>query len=320
MINMSNKKKIIFYLDWTDCLAHLTGDDAYSEGETSAEKRKYTRNQVNRFFKALRKLKEKYDVEIHCITGGSQEYLNGNGNGWISLIHELFINEGFPDVFKSVVTEYGADLLVGPNVQLLECPYEDSKKLCTNQLLQNINDVVPEEIKSMVELSFYKYFANIRFLKDDLTDEEFNYYYEILKEFKNNELYTLYPYYCPGYGVEIDVLPNGLDKTRAVESINEYFYKDTKPEDIALSVFNGDFHQIDLRMVDSSLTNDVLFVGSEDADISSYIESTDLPYRNAGHKIEAISMVMEELADVDLEKHPYDKGGYQYAKQKNNNF
>lgn len=311
---MDTKKKIIFYVDWTDCLAHLTGDDAYAEGDTNLEKNNYTRTQVNRFFTALKTLREKYDVEVHCITGGSQEYLNGDGHGWISLIHELFINAGFTDVFKSVVTEYGADLLVGPNVELIERPYEKSKTLCTEELLEDIRNTIPKEISSMVELSFYKYFANIRFEKEDMTEEEFKYYYAIIKEFKNNQLYTLYPYFCPGYGVEIDVLPNGLDKTRAVNSINSLFYANTPSEDIALSVFNGDFHQIDLRMVDSSLTRDVLFVGSEDADIKPYVEGTDLHYRNAGHKIEAISMVMEEIVKRDLEMHPYDKGGYRYAK------
>ena len=36
---MNSKKKIIFYIDWTDCLAHLTGDEAYSIGETKEERR-----------------------------------------------------------------------------------------------------------------------------------------------------------------------------------------------------------------------------------------------------------------------------------------
>ena len=80
---MNSKKKIIFYIDWTDCLAHLTGDEAYSIGETKEERRNYTRCQVNNFFKELKNLSKKYEVDIHCITGGSVEYLNGNGDGWL---------------------------------------------------------------------------------------------------------------------------------------------------------------------------------------------------------------------------------------------
>lgn len=127
-------------------------------------------------------------------------------------------------------------------------------------------------------------------------------------------MYSLYPYYCPGYGVEIDVLPNGLDKTRAVESINSTFYQNIPTENIALSVFNGDFSQIDLRMVDHSLTDDVLFVGSVDADIEPYVANTSLSYLVDGYKIGALTNAMEEISTKDLEKHPYTKKGYRYAK------
>lgn len=311
---MNNKKKIIMYIDWTDCLAHLTGDEAYTEGETEQEKRNYTRNQVTRFFTALEKLDQFYDVDLHCITGGSEEYLNGNSHGWITLLHELFKNAGFPNTLQSVVTEYGGDLLVGSNIQRLEYPFEDSKYLCTEKLLDSIRNTIPKKVSSMVELSFYKYFANVRFEKEDMTEAEFEYYFSLIQEFKNHEAYTLYPYYCPGYGVEIDVLPNGLDKSRAVQSVNKIFYHNLSKENVALSIFNGDFSQIDLRMIDCSLTSDVLFVGSEDADIKPYVENTELKYRTVGHKIEAITMAMEEVLTMDLEKHPYDKGNYRYVK------
>lgn len=311
---MNNKKKIIMYIDWTDCLAHLTGDEVYVEGETKKEKSDYTRAQVNRFFAALEKLNDLYDVDIHCITGGSEEYLNGDSHGWINLLHELFKNAGFPNTFQSVVTEYGGDLLVGSNAQLLEHPFEESKYLCTEKLLDSIRSTIPKEVASMVDLSFYKYFANVRFEKEDMTEAEFEYYFSLIQDFKNHDSYTLYPYYCPGYGVEIDVLPNGLDKSRGVQRINEIFYRNLPKENIALSIFNGDFSQIDLRMVDCSLTSDVLFVGSEDADIKPYVESTELKYRTVGHKIEAITMAMEEILTMDLEKHPYDKGNYRYVK------
>ena len=309
---MEEKQKIIFYVDWTDCISHLTGDEAYSEGETEEERKNYTRCQVNNFFQALTKLSEHYDVDLHCITGGTIEYLNKDGNGWIKLIHELFTSAGFPNTFKSVATEYGADLLIGQNSILLERPFAASKTLCTNQLLENIHKKLPSEIESMVELSLYKYFANIRFEKEDMTVEEFEYYYSIIKTFENHELYTQYPYYCPGYGVEIDVLPKGLDKTRAVRSINSVFYSNIPKENIALSVFNGDFSEIDLRMVDYSLTNDVLFAGSMDADIEPYVKDTTLPYRIGGYKVESITRVMEELAGKDLGKHPYTKKDYRY--------
>lgn len=311
---MKEKKKLIFYIDWTDCLAHLTGDEAYQEGETPEERNQYTRNQVNHFFRALEKLNEKYDVDIHCITGGTIDYLNKDGHGWIPLIHELFDSAGFPDTFQSVVTEYGGDLLVGKEVKILERPFEDAKILCTNRLLNDINQSLPSEIRSMVELSLCKYFANIRFEKEDMTESEFEYYYTLIKEFKNNNLYSLYPYYCPGYGVEIDVLPKGFDKSRAVDSINSVFYSNTPRENIMLSVFNGDFSQIDLRMVDHSLTDDVLFVGSIDADIKPYVSNTTLPYRVDGYKIGAITKAMEEIATKNLEEHPYVKKGYRYAK------
>lgn len=309
-----NKKKIIFYVDWTDCLAHLTGDEAYQEGETEKARKDYTRNQVNHFFQALEKLNRKYDIDIHCITGGTVEYLNGDGHGWIRLIHELFESAGFKNTFQSVATEYGGDLLIGRDARILERPFEDSKILCTNQLLTDIENKLPPEIRSMVELSLCKYFANIRFEKEDMTESEFHYYYSLIKEFKNNSMYSLYPYYCPGYGVEIDVLPNGLDKTRAVESINSTFYQNIPTENIALSVFNGDFSQIDLRMVDYSLTDDVLFVGSVDADIEPYVANTSLSYLVDGYKIGALTNAMEEISTKDLEKHPYTKKGYRYAK------
>lgn len=308
------KKKIIFYIDWTDCLAHLTGDDDYSEGETQEEKSNYTRCQVNNFFSELKKLTEKYDVDIHCITGGTIEYLNGNGDGWISLIHELFESAGFPNTFKSVVTEYGGDLLVGKENKLVEKPFIDSKTLVNNSLLKNIHNALTEEIKPMVELSLCKYFANIRFEKEDMTEEEFKYYNAIINEFKNHELYDLYPYYCPGYGVEIDVLPKGFNKELAVESINSYFYRDLDKDKIALSVFNGDFADIDLRMVDHSLTDDVLFVGSMDADIIDSLQGTTLKYNVGGYKIEAITQIMRQLAVRDLEKFPIKKEGYRYGR------
>lgn len=311
---MEEKKKIIFYVDWTDCLAHLTGDESYSEGDTKKDQANYTRTQVNNFFQSLTKISKNYDVDIHCITGGTIEYLNKNGNGWIKQIHELFTSSGFPDTFKSVVTEYGADLLIGEKSILLEKPFEPSKTLCTEELLRNIYRQLPNEIVDLTELSLYKYFANIRFEKEDMTENEFKYYYSIIKEFKNTELYDKYPYYCPGYGVEIDVLPKGLNKERAVKSINESFYSNTPRENIALSVFNGDFAEIDLRMIDHSLTDDVLFVGSEDANIKPYVENTPLPYRIEGHKIEAITNVMEEIATNNLEQHPYVKKGYHYGR------
>lgn len=311
---MDKKKKIIFYIDWTDCLAHLTGDDAYAEGETEKEKADYTRKQVNNFFDALKKLKELYDVDIHCITGGTEEYLNGDGHGWITLIHELFASAGCPDVFKSVATEYGGDLLVGKDCTLVERDFEDSKILCTETLLDSIRQTLPPEIVGNVELSLCKYFANVRFEKEDMTEAEFEYYYSLIQSFKNNEDYSTYPYYCPGYGVEIDVLPKGFDKARAVDSINSAFYSATPNEDITLSVFNGDFSQIDLRMVDHSLTDNVLFVGSEDADIVPHVEGTDLQYRTVGHKIEAITKAMEEIYSKGLDLSSYNKGGYHYGK------
>ncbi len=309
-----NKKKMIFYIDWTDCLAHLTGDEAYQEGATEEQRNQYTRNQVNHFFYALGKLQEKYDVDIHCVTGGTIEYLNGDGHGWIPLIHELFENAGFPNTFQSVVTEYGADLLIGKDSRILERPFEDSKILCTDHLLYQIENTLPSEIKSMVELSLCKYFANVRFEKKDMTQQEFKYYYALIKEFKNNEMYSLYPYYCPGYGVEIDVLPKGLDKARGVDSINSIFYQNVPTENIALSLFNGDFAQIDLRMIDHSLTEDVLFVSSVDSDISSYVSNTSLPYQIGGYKIEALTKAMEQISTKDLENHPYTKKNYRYAK------
>lgn len=311
---MDDKKKIIFYIDWTDCLAHLTGDEAYSLGDTEEERRNYTRCQVNNFFQNLKKLSEKYEVEIHCITGGTVEYLNGNGDGWISLIHELFKNAGFPNTFKSVATEYGGDLLVGSEMKLLERPFEESKILNTEKLLNTIHDVIPLEVEPMVELSLCKYFANIRFEKEDMTEEEFKYYLSIISDFKNHELYDLYPYYCPGYGVEIDVLPKGFNKELAVENINSLFYSNTPKEKIALSVFNGDFADIDLRMVDHSLTDNVLFTGSMDADISESLQGKSLPYNIGGYKIETITNVMRWLTVRDLEKFPLTKKGYKYGK------
>lgn len=204
--------------------------------------------------------------------------------------------------------------MIGKDSSILERPFEDSKILCTNHLLNQIENTLPSEIKSMVELSLCKYFANVRFEKEDMTQQEFEYYYDLIKEFQNNELYSLYPYYCPGYGVEIDVLPKGLDKARGVDSINSIFYQNVPTENIALSLFNGDFAQIDLRMIDHSLTEDVLFVASVDADIKPYVSNTSLSYQIGGYKIEALTKAMEEISTKDLEKHPYIKKDYRYTK------
>ena len=311
---MEKKKKIICYVDWTDCIAHLTGDEAYQEGETPEERSAYTRKQVNEFFEALGELKQKYDVDIHCITGGCEDYLQ-TSSGWIKLLHELFINQGHPDTLKSVLTEYGGDLIVGPNLEVVERPFEDSKSLINEKLCDDIRATIPIQYQEGAEVTLpYKYFANIRFENEDLTNQEFNYLCNVIDRFEGRENYELYPYYCPGYGVEIDVVPIGLDKARGVDTINEHFYKDTPKEDIALSIFNGDFGSIDLRMTNHSLTKDVLFVGSEDADIAPMLAGQSLPYMTAGHKIECMTIAMRKLAQENLELHPYDKGDYSYVK------
>ena len=314
--NEIDKKKIIFYVDWTDCIAHLTGAAEYSEGDTEEEKRNYTLRQVNDFFEALGKLTKKYDVDIHCVTGGCEDYLNGPKHGWIDLLHELFKNEGYPSVFKSVITEYGGDLLVGSNSTLFERPFEDSKILINEKLCENIKATIPEQYRETAEVTLpYKYFANIRFVDENLTEAEFNAIYTSVCGFNGHDLYTLYPYYCPGYGVEIDVLPKGLDKARGIETINNMFYSTTPKDDIALSVFNGDFATIDLRMTDLSLTKDVLFVGSEDADIAPVLEGQTLPYMTGGHKVACITNAMRVIASKDLSTHPYNKGSYTYEKK-----
>ena len=65
----------------------------------------------------------------------------------------------------------------------------------------------------------------------------------------------------------------------------------------------------------SKTTSDiVLFVGSEDADIKPYVQDSELSYRTVGHKIEAISMAMEEIAAKGMDLSSYNKGGYRYAK------
>ena len=312
------KQKIIFYLDWTDCIAHLTGDDSYTEGETEEEKSAYARNQQTRFFDVLKQLQRKYDVEIHCITGGTIEYLNGlDGGGWVDQLKELFINEVGPGVFKSVVTEYGCDMLVlnEKETKIVKRPFEDSKVLCTERLINSINTVIPEEVKDKVNVTLCNYYGNIRFLDENMTDEQFEYYYAIIGDFNGHENYTLYPYYFPGYGVEIDVLPNGIDKGRGVDSINEYFYSKIPKEQIALSVFNGDFPEgIDLLMIDHSLTNDVIYVASEYAGkYETELNKTSLPHSIGEVKIASISRLMENLANMDLTQHPYDKGDYRYA-------
>ena len=312
------KQKIIFYLDWTDCIAHLTGDDSYTEGETEEEKSAYARNQQTRFFDALKQLQRKYDVEIHCITGGTIEYLNGlDGGGWVDQLNELFINEVGPGVFKSVVTEYGCDMLVfnEKETKIVKRPFEDSKVLCTEKLCDSINAVIPKEVKDKVETSLCNYYGNIRFLDENMTDEQFEYYYAIISDFNGHENYTLYPYYFPGYGVEIDVLPNGIDKGRGVDSINEYFYSKTPKEQVALSVFNGDFPEgIDLLMINHSLTNDVVYVASLYAkEYQEKLDKTTLPHSIGEVKIASVSKLMEDLVNMDLTQHPYDKGDYKYA-------
>ena len=320
------KEKIIFYLDWTDCLAHLTGDDAYAEGENKKEKEEYTRNQRERFFTALKQLQKKYDVDIHCVTGGSQEYLNGlNGGGWIDQLNKLFIDNVGLGVFKSVITEYGCDMLTfdGEKTKLIENPFPLSSVLNTKQLEDNIKKSIPEEIKENVVVSRYKYFGNIRFEDPEMTEDQFNYYYSIIKEFQGNENYTLYPYYFPGYGVEIDVLPTGINKGRGIDFINEIFYKNTPREEIALSVFNGDFPEgIDLIMADHALTNDVVYVASDYA--ADYVPTLDkdaaeLPYSIGPYKIATISAFMEILSNeekynLDLSQHPFDKGNYKHSR------
>ena len=332
---MEKKKKVIFYIGWTDCLAHLTGDEAYTEGNSQKEKRKYTRGQVKRFFNALRNLKQKYDVDIHCITGGTVKYLEGD-TGWISQVTELFRSQGCGENLKSVVTEYGGDILLPritenddvtkrttgekANISILQKkrPFAPSKVLCTDDLIKRIKASIPKGVDpSAVEVTHCDYFVNIRFLDEKMTQSQFEAYYAIISSFEGNEEFELYPYYCPGYGVEIDVLPKGLDKARAVETINEQFYKNTPREEVALQVFNGDFPDIDLRMVDKSMTQDVLFVGSHDTNnLSQYVGGTGLKYFALEHKVGAISLAMEDIYRQNLDKYPhtYDKENYKYGK------
>ena len=318
------KKKVIIYIDWTDALAHLLYDKTYSEGK------RYTNVRINRFFNELRNLNHLYDVEIHCVTGGTEDYLNISHN-WIEPIQGLFVENGFPNVLKSVVTEYGGDVIKidgydenAPEGQklkttLVEKPLKSSNTLPPDELKRNIwrtfQGVTPEKLEK-IEFISYKYAWNVRIKDEEMDEKTFDALYKRIKNFEGSENYDLYPYYCPGYGVEIDVFPKGLDKARAVESIHELFYKDTPSSEIAVEVFNDDWPNVGHRMPNASATPRVLYTASKDTYLNppkddateKLYKNLDVPYMIGGHKIDNVSRAMREIADGVALKKEYDKG------------
>lgn len=298
-------KKIIMYVDWTDCVAHLTAE--YAEGESPKEKGEYTAKQAKNFFAQIKLLKIKgYNIDCHVISGGSVEMLSE----MYGQICELAENSGCGDLFKSLTCEYGGDIVTKSGV--IENKNADAESLFTNELEEKAKAHFKNE--ENIFFNKEKYFQNIRFENIDITKQEFEEKCLEVSKIYGHEDFNFYSYFCPGYGVEIDIVPKSLNKNSAVKNINEIFYSKLSRHKIALSIFNGDFAEIDLPMVNSSLTRSVLFVGTEEGNILENIQNTKLPVSIKGKKLEALTLALDDVNRQDLRKHPYDKGDFEYGK------
>lgn len=297
--------KIVLYVDWTDCVAHLATE--YAEGETPTEKSEYTAKQAKNFFAQIKQLQDKgFEVECHVISGGSVEMLSE----MFEQICELAENSGFPNLFKSLTCEYGGDIVTKDGI--IEVPNPDSERLFTKSL----QDSASASLSDIPDVYFRrdKYLQNIRFENINITEQEFNTNCARVEEIYGHKDFNFYSYFCPGYGVEIDICPKSLNKYNAVRRINAAFYAQTPRSEIVLSIFNGDFPQIDLPMVNASLTSDVLFVGTEEGEILSQTTGTSLPTSVKGRKLESLTLALQEVCSKDLSLHPYDKGDYEYGR------
>lgn len=308
-------KIIPTYIDWTDAVAHLNYSDTYAEGETEDQKLLYTTQVGDEFFAACERLKKLgYRVDAHVISGGTIDYLQK----WNEENVGLAIKSGQPNLFKSLTTEYGGDVITVDEKEngefesvFIPHPYDGINFATSDVLQERLKALVPA--KYAPEFINYKYGQNIRLENPDITEDDFEAVAEMLKSIDGAQELDIYPYYCPGYGVEVDFFPKGFDKERAVENVNGLFYSDVEKEQIALSIFNGDFADVDLRMVNQSLTNNVLFVGTQDGNIKEHTEGTTLEATTEGRKLNAVTMALNNVADViertgDVPN--YDKGSY----------
>ena len=292
-------KKIIGYVDWTDFFAHLI-EDYVPDDLNDDEKKSYNDEKRARLLNAVKEANEKgYEVDLHILSGGTLEYLYSSG--WYDKALESLVEAGFPDLVKSLTTEYGADMVI--DGKIIEKPFEQSKKLINGTLIEEISKTLPDSPN--ISYPTYKYFQNVRFEDPDMSEEQFNEYFDSVKGFKGSENFDLYDYYFPGYGVEIDVLPKGLNKGRGVFHIEEEFYENIPEEDIAFRIFNGDFYFSEFPMIAATNSTKILLSGSEDAryreDRSPQFgplytkETGPIPYVAGESKLDGFSMALESV-------------------------
>lgn len=335
-------KRIVIpiYVDWTDGIAHLSGGEDYAKGENAKERSEYTLNQANKFFSACKRLiGAGYKPEIHVITGGSIEANQELNERIIASAYEF----GMPDLFKSVTTNYGGDMMVNSNKEGRE-----AINIVTNIVpnpIQNefvksaeLRELVSKNIPREYEMKFkeYEYYQCVNLANENITEKDFNNLVALLKaEFASKDI-TIYAYYDPGYGLDIDFVPKNLTKGRAIDEIRKLFYVKDAPEldprfaksnpgfmrptesDIALEIIMGDYAEVELVAIDHSMQNNVLFVATEDnTGISEVLEGTELKTFIQGKKLDALTQALNHVVD-EIEKNgalpDYSKGNYRAVK------
>jgi len=327
------KNKIVEYIDWTDFLTHLhlkKGANV-AKRESLEEAKLYTDGYMDLmadeyFHERQRLINHGYVIDTHCLTGGticSPELSIQDRNEVISGIFNAY---GMPYNFKSTTTEYGGDMILNT--------LDDNGRGCSYYFTLPENhpfhktyansDELQEDLKALVpkllspSFTKYKYFQNVTLEKEDISEIEFNDIVQLVEMGLDDRDLAFYPYFCPGYGVEIDILPIGLSKAAGVENIKRTFYQGehgNNDSDIALEIYMGDFSCVELGAVDSSIGNQVLFVATKDeVGISIATENTPLATRIGKHKLLATIGIYRELADY-ADKHngslpDFDKGDF----------
>lgn len=339
-------KKIVLYADWTDIIGHLTSFYAVCENEEGKtaeqiekEKQAYLEENLKSFFASVKEIRSQgYDVDCHVITGGTREYI-------MPMFMEVFAHAekyGELDLFKSLTLEYGSE-----NINLIEYRKEHgmeykegqelSSKVCQVVAKQDPKKAFPEEQTARIRAELestgiatlnaeypYNYMQNVVLNKEDVTEEEFK---EFCRKVRSlyGEGYTFYEYFCPGYGVEIDIAAPRNTKANAVKSIKKRYYGRGKGAEVDLEVIVGDYKEVELPMINETINQNVLVIATEESEnLGMTIESLtlDIPPHllQSKQKLGALSNALHLIAD-DIKNYDgyginpfskYDKEDYVY--------
>lgn len=350
------KNKIVQYIDWSDFLTQMALSDGYHVVDEVAKdgtprsddmqkdlKRLYMDQMAEDYLTQCKRLQDLgFVMDVHCLTGGD---MTKSIFGRSETIANLFANHGMPNSYKSLTFEYGMDMLINDydengNVRPvhlgiwdenpkgdyshfheqnpLKHPLMDTYAF-SDELQEDLKAAVPEELAP--EFIKYKYYQNVSLRKPGVTEEEFNDIVQLIEMNFDKKGLVFYPYYDPSHGIEIDILPEGLDKATGVKEIQRHFYHDENgnvDDSVALEVFCGDFARVELPSVDNSMGQQVLFVATDAASgVKEATEGTTLPKRTEGYKLAAATNALREIAD-HVELHgtlpDFNKGNYKSRK------